>query len=77
MRVEKRVRAPLCLLGRISSNGWADEPKIVAHRTSYGDWWHEAEFRTYKAAKAAFDQLAQHKAALSTAEYMKRARGGR
>lgn len=70
-RAGKLLRAPLCLLARVTNGGWSDRAQIVAHRATTG-WWHEAVFRTRQEAVQAFRQLEGHKAAMRLSEYIRR-----
>jgi len=70
-----KIRGPLSVIARLARNGWSDRAKIVAKITSYGDVWHEVEFRTIREAKAAFATLREKQGAMSAAEYVRRCRG--
>lgn len=77
---DRKIRAPLCILDRLSLGGWRDEPQIVAHRwqtAASGGWWHEAVYRTLRAAREAYTQVAAHPAAMDVGEYNRRRAGGR
>jgi len=70
-RSGKELRAPLCLLARVTIGGWSDRAQIVAYRATTG-WWHKAVFRTRKEALEAFATLAGHKAAMRVSDYVRR-----
>ena len=74
-RVGLEIRAPLCVLHRLSRER---RIKVISHQTSDGEYWFSAEFRSHKATDEAFNRLRElYPNAITTRELFQRQAGGR